>query len=105
MVYSFSSVSFVAKERMTEVVPGTEEAAEPPASPQPSPDVPHNMETEQLTPTKYSIMSRNGVGTAGKQISLLVNLFEVSVNAPETLFFQYSVCSVFLPQQFCCILS
>ncbi|BAT89437.1 hypothetical protein VIGAN_06039000 [Vigna angularis var. angularis] len=76
---------------MTEVVPGTEEAAEPPASPQPSPDVPHNMETEQLTPTKYSIMSRNGFGTAGKHISLLVNLFEVSVNAPDTLFFQYSV--------------
>ncbi|KAG2396644.1 Protein argonaute 6 [Vigna angularis] len=70
---------------MTEVVPGTEEAAEPPASPQPSPDVPHNMETEQLTPTKYSIMSRNGFGTAGKHISLLVNLFEVSVNAPDTL--------------------
>jgi len=90
---------------MTEVVPGTEEAAEPPASPQPSPDVPHNMETEQFTPTEYSIMSRNGVGTVGEQISLLVNLFKVSVNAPDTLFFQYSVCSVFLPQLFCCILS
>lgn len=85
---------------MTEVVPRTEEAAEPPASPQTSPDVPHNMETEQFTPTKYSIISRNGVGTTGKHISLLVNHFKVSVNAPDTVFFQYSVCSVFLPLQF-----
>ncbi|KAL9298079.1 hypothetical protein ACSQ67_023975 [Phaseolus vulgaris] len=76
---------------MTEVVPRTEEAAEPPASPQTSPDVPHNMETEQFTPTKYSIISRNGVGTTGKHISLLVNHFKVSVNAPDTVFFQYSV--------------
>jgi len=89
---------------MTEVIPGTEEAAEPPASPLASPDVPHNLETEQLTPTKYSIISRNGVGTTGKHISLLVNHFKVSVNAPETVFFQYNVCSVFLHLHFPCIL-
>ncbi|CAJ1978435.1 unnamed protein product [Sphenostylis stenocarpa] len=76
---------------MAEEVPGIEEAAEPPASPKPSTVVAHNMETEQMTPTKYSIISRNGVGTTGKHISLLVNLFKVSVNAPDTVFFQYNV--------------
>ncbi|TKY66352.1 argonaute 16 [Spatholobus suberectus] len=77
---------------MTEKVPGIEEAVEPPASSQTSGDVPHNMETEQMTPTEYySIISRNGVGTTGKCIPLLVNLFKVAVNAPDTVFFQYSV--------------
>ncbi|RDY01709.1 Protein argonaute 16, partial [Mucuna pruriens] len=85
-------VSFVAKGRMTEKVSGIEEAAEPsPASSQSSADVPHNMETEQMTPTEYSIISRNGVGTTVKHIPLHVNLFKVAVNAPDTMFFQYSV--------------
>ncbi|KAL2581612.1 hypothetical protein AAZV13_15G194601 [Glycine max] len=76
---------------MMEEIPGNEEAAEPPASSQSPADVPHNMETERMTATKYSIISRNGVGTTGKHLPLLVNLFEVVVNVPDTVFFQYSV--------------
>lgn len=77
---------------MTEKVPGIEEAAEPPPISQSSADGPHNMETEQMTLTKYSIICRNGVGTMGKRTPLLVNLFKVDVKAPDTVFFQYSVC-------------
>ncbi|KAL2971815.1 hypothetical protein AAZX31_15G218600 [Glycine max] len=80
-----------AKRGMMEEIPGNEEAAEPPASSQSPADVPHNMETEQMTATKYSIISRNGVGTTGKHLPLLVNLFVVVVNVPDTVFFQYSV--------------
>ncbi|KHN37722.1 Protein argonaute 16 [Glycine soja] len=84
---------------MTEEVPGIVEAAEPPTSSQSPADVPHNLETEQMTPTKYSIISRNGVGTTGKHIPLLVNLFEVAVNVPDTVFFQYSVAITFEDKQ------
>ncbi|KAG4383991.1 hypothetical protein GLYMA_13G193200v4 [Glycine max] len=88
-----------AKGGMTEEVPGIVEAAEPPTSSQSPADVPHNLETEQMTPTKYSIISRNGVGTTGKHIPLLVNLFEVAVNVPDTVFFQYSVAITFEDKQ------
>ncbi|KAL5150661.1 Protein argonaute 6 [Glycine soja] len=88
-----------AKGGMTEEVPGIVEAAEPPTSSESPADVPHNLETEQMTPTKYSIISRNGVGTTGKHIPLLVNLFEVAVNVPDTVFFQYSVAITFEDKQ------
>ncbi|KAL2326862.1 hypothetical protein Fmac_020289 [Flemingia macrophylla] len=90
---SSQSSADVAKGRMTDNVPEIEEAVEPSASPLSSADFLHNMEAEQMTPTKYSIISRNGIGTTGKHIPLLVNLFKVDVNAPDpdTMFFQYSV--------------
>ncbi|KAL5150659.1 Protein argonaute 6 [Glycine soja] len=97
--YEEYRVSFVAKGGMTEEVPGIVEAAEPPTSSESPADVPHNLETEQMTPTKYSIISRNGVGTTGKHIPLLVNLFEVAVNVPDTVFFQYSVAITFEDKQ------
>ncbi|XP_020203105.1 protein argonaute 16 isoform X2 [Cajanus cajan] len=92
-----ASFADVAKGIMTDKVPEIEEAAEPPASRQSSADVLHNLETEQMAPTKYSIISRNGIGTTGKRIPLLVNLFKVDVNAPnpDTMFFQYSVTITF----------
>ncbi|XP_006594374.1 protein argonaute 6 isoform X7 [Glycine soja] len=99
MEVAITRVSFVAKGGMTEEVPGIVEAAEPPTSSQSPADVPHNLETEQMTPTKYSIISRNGVGTTGKHIPLLVNLFEVAVNVPDTVFFQYSVAITFEDKQ------
>ncbi|XP_027344511.1 protein argonaute 16 isoform X2 [Abrus precatorius] len=74
-----------------ENIPGIDQAAEPPVSSLPPADVLHNMESEQMTPSKYSIISRQGVGTTGKHIPLLTNLFKVAVNAPDTMFFQYSV--------------
>lgn len=77
------------------------EAASPPAIPPPPPDVLPNMDTELIAPTNYSIISRPGVGTTGKQIPLLANLFEVTADTPDAIFFQYSVCQVFLSLQFC----
>ncbi|KAJ1401480.1 Ribonuclease H superfamily [Sesbania bispinosa] len=79
------------KGKRMEKVPEIEEIAEPPALPPPPPDVLPNMETEQMAPTKYSIISRLGVGTTGKCIPLLANLFKVASNAPDAIFFQYSV--------------
>lgn len=75
-----------------EKVPGTEEAAELPALPPPPPDVPPNIDTEQVAPTMYSIISRQGIGTTGKCIPLLANHFKAAVNVPDAIFFQYSVC-------------
>lgn len=40
---------------------------------------------------KYSMISRRGVGTSGRHISLLTNHFKVSVNVPDAVFYQYSV--------------
>ena len=82
-----------------EKMPGIEEAAEPPASPTP-PDVLANMETEQVAPTKYSVISRKGVGTTGKRIPLLANHFKVDITVPDAIFYQYSVCQVFLSLEF-----
>lgn len=83
-----------------ENVPGIEEAVVPPATPSPPPDEFPNLEAEQIAPTNYSIISRPGVGTAGKHIPLLANLFKVTANTPDAIFFQYSVCQVFLSLQF-----
>lgn len=63
------------------------------ASPLPlGPPVPPNMKLEKAVPPKYSIMSRRGVGSKGRRIPLLTNHFKVSVNAPDLIFYQYSVC-------------
>ncbi|KAK7304843.1 hypothetical protein VNO77_42734 [Canavalia gladiata] len=89
------TLSSVVERRRMEKEPKIEETADPPALSLPLADVPHNMETEQMTPTKYSIISRQGLGTTGKRIPLLANLFKVAVNAPDTMFFQYSVTIAF----------
>ncbi|GAB2285235.1 hypothetical protein Dimus_019688 [Dionaea muscipula] len=47
--------------------------------------------TGSMEVSNYSIMSRPGYGTKGRQISLLVNQFKVSVQAVDRLFYQYSV--------------
>ncbi|XP_061342439.1 protein argonaute 16 [Gastrolobium bilobum] len=74
-----------------EKVPGIEESSESPALSPPPPDLPPNMETEQTAHANYSIISRQGVGSTGIRKPLLANLFKVSVNAPDAIFFQYSV--------------
>ncbi|XP_019438722.1 PREDICTED: protein argonaute 16 isoform X1 [Lupinus angustifolius] len=72
-------------------LPGIEKAAElPPLLPLP-PDVPPKFDTEQVAPTVYSVISRQGVGTVGKRIPLLANHFKVAVNVPDATFFQYNV--------------
>ncbi|XP_012571791.1 protein argonaute 16-like [Cicer arietinum] len=76
---------------MTVNLPGTEEAAEPTALPPSPPDVLPNIETEQIARSSYSIISRPSVGTTGKRIPLLVNLFKVAADATDATFFQYSV--------------
>ncbi|XP_045814112.1 protein argonaute 16 isoform X1 [Trifolium pratense] len=72
-------------------VSGFEEVVEPPALPPSPPDVLPDMETEQIALPTYSIISRPGVGTTGKRIALLVNLFKVAADATDATFFQYSV--------------
>nr|XP_043628262.1 LOW QUALITY PROTEIN: protein argonaute 16-like [Erigeron canadensis] len=62
------------------------------SSPSPQPEVIQpDMETEQETRPKRSVISRPGFGSAGKHISLLANHFKVSVKNPEEIFYQYSV--------------
>ncbi|KAJ6674629.1 PROTEIN ARGONAUTE 6 [Salix viminalis] len=70
----------------------------PPPSPPPS--VPANVKPELVEVPrhperpaipKYSMISRRGVGTSGRHISLLTNHFKVSVNVPDAVFYQYSV--------------
>lgn len=41
---------------------------------------------------KYSMITRQGVGTSGRCISLLTNHFKVSVKNSDAVFYQYSVC-------------
>lgn len=69
----------------------TEEALELPSLPIPLPTIPSNVKLESVKPPKYSIVSRSGVGTSGRKISLLANHFKVSVNAPDAVFYQYTV--------------
>ncbi|CAN6574208.1 unnamed protein product [Malus baccata var. baccata] len=57
----------------------------------PSPTIPPKLKPEVVTPSKYSIMSRRGTGTTGKEINLLANHFKVYVNVPDAVFYQYSV--------------
>ncbi|XVF21051.1 hypothetical protein REPUB_Repub12eG0057000 [Reevesia pubescens] len=70
---------------------GTEEAGKSPSLPLPSPTIPSNLRPESTKPPKYSIASRPEVGTRGKEISLLANHFEVSVNAIDAVFYHYTV--------------
>lgn len=63
-----------------------------PHSPPPPPTIQPDLKPEVVTPPKYSIMSRRGAGTTGRPISLLSNHFKVSVNVPDAVFYQYSVC-------------
>ncbi|KAK8504166.1 hypothetical protein V6N11_081441 [Hibiscus sabdariffa] len=69
----------------------TEEAPKSPPQPPPPPTVPSNVQPENLKPPKYSIISRDEVGTSGRKISLLSNHFKVSVNATDAVFYQYTV--------------
>ncbi|KAJ6680514.1 PROTEIN ARGONAUTE 6 [Salix purpurea] len=68
----------------------------PPPSPPPS--VPANVKPklvevprhpERPAFPKYSMISRRGVGTNGRHISLLTNHFKVSVNVPDAVFYQF----------------
>ncbi|XP_010657243.1 protein argonaute 16 [Vitis vinifera] len=69
---------------------GIEEASGTPPLP-PSPSIPPNVKPEQVGPPKRSVISRRGVGTAGRRISLLTNHFKVSMNISDAMFYQYSV--------------
>ncbi|XP_022930861.1 protein argonaute 16-like [Cucurbita moschata] len=64
----------------------SEAVALPPDTP-----VPPIMKPEKAVPPTYTIMSRRGVGSKGRRIPLLTNHFRVSVNAPDLIFYQYSV--------------
>lgn len=68
--------------------------------PPPPPSVPANVNPELVEVPrhpersaipKYSMISRRGVGTSGRHISLLTNHYKVSVNVPDAVFYQYSV--------------
>lgn len=80
-----------------EELAGSEKATEAPDLHPPPPDSPCSLEPGQVVPSKYSIITRHGVGTAGNSIPLLANHFQVSVNDPDAIFFQYSVCLPSLP--------
>lgn len=58
----------------------------------PSPSIPTNVKPEKVAPPKRSVISRRGVGTDGRRISLLTNHFRVSMNTTDAMFYQYSVC-------------
>jgi eukaryotic translation initiation factor 2C len=70
----------------------SQEAGGTPPLPPPPPTLPPNLKPEQLVTPKYSITSRSGVGSTGRKISLLTNHFKVSVNSPDAVFYQYTVC-------------
>lgn len=59
---------------------------------------------EKLDIPKHSIISRQGFGTAGRPISLVVNHFKASIKCPYKSFYQYTVslssliCDVYSPQ-------
>ncbi|KAF7152313.1 hypothetical protein RHSIM_Rhsim01G0195100 [Rhododendron simsii] len=46
---------------------------------------------EKLDTPKHSIISRQGFGTAGRPISLVVNHFKASIKSPNKSFYQYTV--------------
>ena len=72
---------------------GDKEAEEAPPLP-PPPVVPPNVKPELASP-KFSIISRRGTGSAGRCIPLLANHFKVSIEVPDAVFYQYSVCFFF----------
>lgn len=59
--------------------------------PVPTSNHPPDTKPECMDIPKYSVISRGGIGSAGRQISLLTNHFKVSVNVPDAVFYQYSV--------------
>lgn len=61
--------------------------------PPPPPLIPSNIRPEEVNSPKRSIVTRPGFGSNGRRISLLTNHFKVVVNAPDVIFYQYSVCS------------
>lgn len=63
-------------------------------------DAPHNAESKQTCPIKYSVVRRRGFGTMGKHIPVIANHFQVSVGTPDAVFFQYSVCVLLLSCNF-----
>nr|GEY38255.1 protein argonaute 16 [Tanacetum cinerariifolium] len=65
-----------------------------PSSPSPPPQsevIELDVDTEQATHPKRSIISRPGFGSDGKHIPLLANHFKVSIKNPDKIFYQYSV--------------
>ena len=66
-----------------------EESGTPPLPPPPT--IPTNVKPEKVAPPKRSVISRRGVGTDGRRISLLTNHFRVSMNVIDAMFYQYSV--------------
>lgn len=59
--------------------------------PPPPPLIPSNIRPEEVNSPKRSIVTRPGFGSNGRRISLLTNHFKVVVNAPDVIFYQYSV--------------
>ncbi|KAJ4975109.1 hypothetical protein NE237_000215 [Protea cynaroides] len=53
--------------------------------------IPQNVKPEQVELAKRSAITRPGFGSNGRRIQLLTNHFKVHVNAPDGVFFQYSV--------------
>lgn len=55
------------------------------------PVIPPNVKIEPVDPPKRSMISRPGVGSSGRRISLEANHFKVAINSPDETFYQYSV--------------
>lgn len=75
-------------------VEGTNGSPPLPSSPSPPPQsevLELDVDTEQATHPKRSVISRPGFGSDGKHIPLLANHFKVSIENPDEIFYQYSV--------------
>ncbi|XP_043688821.1 protein argonaute 16-like [Telopea speciosissima] len=59
--------------------------------PPPPPCIPPNVKPEKMEIAKRSAIIRPGFGSNGRRIQLLTNHFKVNMNAPDGVFFQYSV--------------
>lgn len=80
----------------------TSEASDTAPLPSMSTIIPATLKPLQESSQNYSIITRSGTGSIGKHISLLANLFKVSVNVPDAVFYQYSVCCYRLIVCFLC---
>lgn len=60
------------------------------------PSIPLDVKPKQVGPPKRSVINRRGIGTEGRHISLLTNHFKVSINTSDAIFYQYSVCLLFV---------
>lgn len=81
-----------AKEAGGTAATAKEEGGIAAALPPSHPVVPPKVKTEFPPTPKYSIMSRRGTGRVGRHIPLMANHFKVSVNVPDAVFYQYTVC-------------